>query len=60
VYLIWFPTWTADNKTIVADPFLVTAATAHVVFKDLDDWQEIQPDSGQLWALISPRFIKEL
>jgi hypothetical protein len=49
-----------DNKTIVADPFLVTAATAHFVFKDHSDWQDLQPSSGQLWALISPRYIKDL
>ena len=48
------------DKTIVVDPFLVTAATAHIVFKDLEDWQDLQPDSGQLRALLSPRFLKDL
>ncbi|MFN2178752.1 MAG: SixA phosphatase family protein [Candidatus Promineifilaceae bacterium] len=49
-----------DGKTIVANPLLVTAATAHIAFKGLDDWLALQPESGQMWALISPRFIKKL
>lgn len=48
------------EKTIVVDPLLVTAATAHIVFEDLDKWADLQPDTGQLRALLSPRFIKDL
>jgi len=39
---------------------LVTAATAHIVFRELNEWQDLQENSGQLRALLSPRFVKDL
>jgi phosphohistidine phosphatase len=49
-----------ENRAIVDGAYLVTAATAHIVFKGLDDWSDLQENSGQLRALISPRFLKDL
>jgi phosphohistidine phosphatase len=49
-----------DNRSIVERLYLATAATAHIVFKELDDWKDLQESSGQLRALVSPRFVKDL
>lgn len=49
-----------ETRSIVDKVNLVTAATAHIVFKELDDWQDLQKNSGQLRALLSPRFVKDL
>ena len=49
-----------ENRSIIEKLYLVTAATAHIVFKELDNWQNLQEKSGQLRALLSPRFLKDL
>ena len=48
-----------NNRSIVKDPYLVTAATAHIVFEELADWRDLHENSGQLRALMSPRFLKD-
>lgn len=49
-----------DERTLIEAAYLVTAGTAHIAFKGLDDWQDLQENSGQLRALLSPRFLKDL
>lgn len=49
-----------EDRPIIDCAYLVTAGTAHIVFKGLDNWQNLQENCGQLRALISPRFIKDL
>ena len=49
-----------DNRSIIDGLYLVTAATAHIVFKELGNWQDLQENDGQLRALVSPRFLKDL
>lgn len=39
---------------------MVTAAIAYLVFEDLSDWDEVKENSGQLRALVTPRFLKAL
>lgn len=49
-----------ENRSIIEKLYLVTAAAAHIVFKELDNWQNLQENSGQLRAMLSPRFLKDL
>ena len=49
-----------ENQPVIGKLDMVTAAAAHIVFKELDNWQDLQENSGQLRALLSPRFLKDL
>ena len=48
------------GRKIAAHLHMVTAAAACLAFDGLGSWDEVKEESGQLRALITPRFLKDL
>ncbi len=49
-----------DGREIVTQLHMVTATAAHIVFENLGNWDELTENSGQLRAMVTPRFLRSL